>query len=300
MAYMKGRTIMELSMSLNYLQKTRRADETRALESAAEMCRNAGFRYVDYTPEFMAEDWETQAYRAREILDRAGIAVEQTHVPINRYGAYDPEAFPVYYRRVFEASKIVGAKYVVVHADEYRTTDRYDVDEIMDFTYDYLSPYVDFAAKNDMVVAVENVFEDNIRSCPQIGGKSRFTSRIDELKGIIERFNTKSVKCCWDFGHAKCAFGNDDMLDAFKEVGQYLCCTHVHDNYYGKDLHLMPFLGEIDWESHLAYMREIGYGGKLSFEFVYGRFPEKLLPVWLNSVYAVGEYMIGLFENREA
>lgn len=291
---------MKLAILLNYLNKTRNPDEQRSLEAAAQLCRNAGFEYVDYTPEYQADDWKEQAYQARETLDRLGIIVEQTHAPMNRYGAHDPEMFPVYYDRLFEASRIVGAKYVVVHADEYRTVDHYDPAEILDFTYDYLAPHVEFAAKNDMVVAIENVFEDNIRSCPQIDGKSRFTSRIDELKDIIERFNTPSVGCCWDFGHAKCAFGNDDMLDAMKEVGKYLCCTHVHDNYYGKDLHLMPFLGEIDWESHLAYMKEIDYKGKLSFELVYGRLPEKLLPMWMDNMYKVGQYMVDLFNGAEA
>ena len=47
-------------------------------------------------------------------------------------------------------------------------------------------------------------------------------------------------------------------------------------------------------------MHGVGYKGKLSFEFVYGRFPEKLLPVWLDSVRAVGKYMIGLFEGVES
>lgn len=290
---------MELSMSLNYLRKKRETNELRSLENAARMCHNAGFEFVDFTPEFVADDWREQAYKAKETFDWIGISVEQTHAPFNRYGSYDPEIFPKYYQRLFEASKIVGAKYVVVHADEYRTINHYNPDEIMDFTYDYLAPHVDYAVKNDMIVAIENVFEDNITQCPQIGGKSRFTSRIEELKGIIERFNTPSVACCWDFGHAKCAYGNDNMLNAMKEVSRYICCTHVHDNYYGKDLHLMPFLGEIDWESHLACMHNIGYQGKLSFEFVYGSFPEKILPVWLRSVHAVGEYMASLFERTE-
>ena len=89
------------------------------------------------------------------------------------------------------------------------------------------------------------------------------------------------------------------MVEAMKEVGKYVCCTHVHDNYYGKDLHLMPFLGEIDWEANMSCMREFAYKGKLSFEYVYGRFPEKILPVWMESAYAVGEYLAGLFEGTE-
>lgn len=289
---------MELSISLGYLQKVRGQETPRSLETAAALCKREGFSYVDFTPEFKTHDWLEKAHAAREILDRTGITVEQTHAPFNRYGSHDPKLFPTYYKRVFEASRILGAKYVVVHADEYRTVDRYDPKEIEDFAYDYLAPHVDFAAKHGMVVAIENVFEDDCELCPQIDGRSRFTARIDELKGLIERFNTPSVACCWDFGHASCAFGTDKMLDALKEVGKYLRCTHVHDNYYGTDLHLMPFLGDIDWESHLEYMRKIGYNGKLSFEFVYGRFPDALLPVWLDSVYATGRYMLDIFENK--
>ena len=89
------------------------------------------------------------------------------------------------------------------------------------------------------------------------------------------------------------------MLDALKTVGAHLCCTHVHDNYYGKDLHLMPFLGDIDWESHMTCLREMDYKGKLSFELVYGRFPEKLLPAWVDEVYAVGQHLLDLFNGTE-
>ena len=288
---------MELSLSLNYLLRQRGTDVLRDFEKAAALCRGAGFRFVDYSPDYIHDDWEERAGRDREILDRIGIRVEQTHAPMNRYGWYDPDFFAVCYRRLFEASRIVGAKYVVVHADEYRTTDHYDEKEILNLEYERLAPYVDYAAKHDMTVAVENLFEDVVARCPQINGKSRFTSRIGELRGIIERFNTPNAACCWDFGHAKCAFGNDGMLDALKQVGRYLVCTHVHDNYYDRDLHLMPFLGDIDWESHMAYLREAGYGGKLSFEFVYGAFPDRLLPVWLKTAYAVGECLAGIFDG---
>ena len=285
---------MELSFCLNYLLKRRGTAQPRDIAAAAALCRDAGFAYLDYSPNYTAEDWEARAHRDREILDRAGLKVEQTHAPMNRYRQYDPTLFPTYYDNLFRASEIVGAKYVVVHADEYRTTDHYDEQEIQDYAYDYLAPRVEFAEKHGMAVAIENLFEDRVPHCPQIGGKSRFTSRVGELKGLIERFNTPSVGLCWDFGHAKCAFGNEGMLDALRQVSRYLLCTHVHDNYYGRDLHLMPFLGDIDWEAHMAHLKEIGYAGKLSFELVYGSLPDPLLPIGLQTLRAVGEYMIGL------
>lgn len=287
---------MELAMSLNYLLKQRGTEEKRDFSEAVRLCAEAGFKYVDYSPDYKSADWAEKAQRDREILDAAGLIVEQTHAPFNRYGTHPEELFGTYYKNLFEASKIVGAKYVVVHADEYRTVDHYDEKEIEDFAYDYLAPHVDYAKKNGMTVAIENVFEDVIARCPQFGGKSRFTSRIHELKELIERFNDPAVRCCWDFGHASCAFGTEHMLDAMKQIGPYLCCTHVHDNYYGKDLHLTPFLGNIDWEAHMKCLKEIGYQGKFSFELVYGSWPDALIGKWLRHVYEVGEYLTGLFD----
>ena len=290
---------MELSFSLDYLRKKRECASPRSIEDMAALCRNARFRYVDYSPDFRSDEWEKFAHYDRLVLDRAEIRVEQTHAPFNRYRQHSDEAFPIYCRRLFEASKILGAKYVVVHADEYRTTSgRYDHEEILNFTYDYLAPFVEYAEKNGMVVAIENVFEDKTRHCPQIGGRSRFTSTVEELKAIIEKFNTPSVACCWDFGHAKCSFGKEGMLGAMKALGKHIVCTHVHDNYYEKDLHLMPFMGDTPWEEHLTYLKEIGYQGKLSFEFAYGSLPDELLTIWLNTVYATGEYMLSLYNSK--
>ena len=291
---------MELGMSLDYLLKKRGTTEKRDLSEAAALCRKAGFVYVDYSPDYKSADWAEKAKRDREILDRAGLIVEQTHAPFNRYGQHPEDMFGTYYKNLFEASKIVGAKYVVVHADEYRTVDHYDEKEAEDFAYEFLAPHVDYAKKNGMTVAIENVFEDSIRRCPQFDGKSRYGSRIHELKGIIERFDDPDVQCCWDFGHASCAFGADGMLEPMKEIGKYLCCTHVHDNYYEKDLHLVPFLGNVNWEAHMKALREMNYRGKFSFELVYGSCPDALMEKWLSHVHEVGEYLVGLYDAADA
>lgn len=288
---------MHLSICMNVVCRKRGESQLRSFEETAALCAQAGFRYVDYTPDFIADNWRKNALREREILERTGITVEQTHAPYNRYGAHDGKPFWQYYSRVFELSKIMGAKYVVVHADEYRTVDHYDEQEIEDYTYDYLAPYVDYAVKNGMTMAIESVFEDHIRRRPEFDGKSRYTSRLHELERIINRFNDPAVKCCWDFGHSYLAFGREGMLQAMKKLGQLICCTHVHDNYYGKDLHLLPFLGEICWEEQMTALKEIGYKGQLSFETGYERFPDALLPCWLNHAAEIGRYLIDLYNQ---
>ena len=106
-----------------------------------------------------------------------------------------------------------------------------------------------------------------------------------------------NVKCCWDFGHAKCAFGKEEMINALREVGKYVVCTHVHDNYYEKDLHLVPFLGDTDWNANMAALKAAGYAGDLSFEFVYGYLPDCLIPEWMKYVYRTGETLREMFEK---
>lgn len=285
---------MNLSINLGYVKKMRGADEMRPLSEAAALARTAGFRIVDYTPDLKRADWADNARREREILDAAGIAVEQTHAPFNRYRQYEPEAFRMMTERVYEVSAIMGAKYVVVHADECGTKMPFDERVAPNANYEYLAPYVERAQKLGLVVAIENLFED----CGDPQYKSRYTSRIDELEYIIGRFNDPAVACCWDFGHARCAFGNAQD-EAYRRVAQQVVCTHVHDNYYGKDLHLPPFLGDIDWEGMMALMKKTGYRGSLSFELVYGRYPDRLLPGYLKSVFETGEYLCELFDRQD-
>ena len=92
---------MELSLSLGYLLSIYGSDRLRSLEDAACLCKGAGFDFVDYSPICQGDAWEADVCREREILERAGLAVEQTHGPFNRYGFYSAEEFPERFRRLF-------------------------------------------------------------------------------------------------------------------------------------------------------------------------------------------------------
>ena len=290
---------MELSITFEYLQKNRAGAPDRSVAEAARIAREAGFRYVDYTPDFKCENYIEQAYADREALEKEGLQVVQSHAPFNRYGVYpSQEIFYPLLHRSFEVTKIIGAKHIVVHADEYRTVDHYDVEEITQFAYDYLAPEVDYAKKNGFSMAIENLFEDHAKTCVDIDGCSRFCSRVNEQISIIDRFgDPETVYGCWDFGHAACSFGYENMLGELKKLGSRLRSTHVHDNSKQRDLHMMPFLGNIDWESHMQYMGESGYPGALSLEFVYGSFSDEVLPTWLRMAYSVGQNLISMYNK---
>ena len=146
-----------------------------------------------------------------------------------------------------------------------------------------------------MDVAFENLFEDHCFE--EIDGCSRYCSRVEEILCLLERFKGAPVSCCWDFGHAKCAYGTDKMLGALEKAAPHVSCTHVHDNYYGHDLHILPFMGETDWEAHMALLKRQGYQGQMTFEFVYGRFPDALMPAFMTMAAQTGRYLIDLFDR---
>ena len=287
---------MELSISLEYVMKGKAARSGRDIETSASLLSEAGIHYVDYTNDYNASDCLENAAHDREILDRYGISVEQSHAPFNRYGSYATnEEFMSRFSASFECARILGAKYMVVHADELHPLgDIWDVDEHIRRNVEYLTPYAEYCRKNGMIMAIENLFEDKTWRVPQVEGKSRFTSRIEEQIGLIDAFHDSSVAACWDFGHACCSFGKDDMTSALRQLGNRLVCTHVHDNNYRQDMHLVPFFGEIDWKAQMRTLKEISYNGKLSFELVYGHIPDSAVKTFLKYVTEVGRELLTL------
>ena len=126
----------------------------------------------------------------------------------------------------------------------------------------------------------------------------------EELLGIIEGLNgTSEVRennpagCCWDFGHGRMFF-DDESAKELEKVVPHLLCTHVHDNR-ARDDHQPPFTGKMDWPPLMKVLRDGGYRGNLSLELHYGRFPERVLPAYLNFCRAAGEELIRMVTDGE-
>jgi len=280
---------MELSINLSHFFSRRAGKPDRTFDEVLPLVANAGFSYLDYTPNYRRPDFVDNAKRESEMLNACHVQVEQGHAPFNRYRTMPVDEFPTLFHRSFVTAAAVGAKYMVIHADEYHVTDHYDAKEIIEFAYDYIAPELEYAKKFGMKIAIENLFEDVPKGCQMIDGKCRFTSRVEEVIAMIERFNDPDVVCCWDFGHGAVSYGYEKNLDALRAVEKYLHCTHVHDNMFGKDAHLMPFTGKINWEANMKLLREMNYTDKLSFELVYDRMTDEILPSWLSFAKSVGD-----------
>jgi sugar phosphate isomerase/epimerase len=261
---------MEFSICIDYIAKT------MPMERAAQIVSAAGFTALDYTPPVQEDNWEEIMAQHMQFFADNNLHVHQTHAPFNRYNRCG-DKLPLYIERTLQASVAMNASYMIAHGDEFNFKEmQYTPEKALEFNYELFAPFVEKASKAGLGVAFENVFED--------ANRPRFCSDVAELKALIQRFNSPTVSCCWDFGHAHVAYGKKQP-EQLKEIAELVTCTHVHDNYYGKDLHLPPFLGEIDWVACMEQLKNVSYKGNLNFEFVYGAIPESLMEGYLKSFY---------------
>lgn len=276
---------MKIGMNPSYLMKK------IPFEKVLEFLAKHGMTEMDYQPNYRRDDWESNAYKEIDAIAKAGLSIHQTHSPYNRYGTDTPENYKIYLERLFRETEMAGAKYMVVHGDEFDFDNmEYTPEKALNYNYELFAPYVERAAKSGIKVAFETVFEDELAN-----GKMapRFCSDIDDLMAMIDKFNADNVCCCWDFGHAGLSFGEKHEENILK-MGSLIECTHVQDYGHNDDLHLPPFLGENDWDACMKALKKTGYKGNLTYEMVYGVIPEALGDAFVAYLKETGEVLKSL------
>ena len=289
---------MNLSVNAEYLKRTRDPRVTRTPMECFRICREAGFRTVAYFPDFASDGWEKEANGAAEAASALGMTIDQVHAPYNFYAHCPLEVFREQLDRSLVAAKRMGCTYLVFHGDEYHPMpgEAFDADLALRTVYEIFAPYADQALKLGVTPVFENAFEDHHRVSPR--ERSHFCGELSELLALLERFDDRRIGCCWDFGHGKLGRGSDELhAQAIRTLGKRIVCTHVHDNYYKKDLHLPPFMGEADWNLLMRTMKEIGYEGNLTFEIGYSNLDDRLVADFMKNLYITGDILMEMMER---
>ena len=284
---------MNLSVNAEYLKRTRDPLVKRDPMECFRICREAGFRTVSYFPDFTSDEWEREVDRAAEARAVLGMTVDQVHAPYNFYAHRPLEIFREQLGRSIVAAKRMGASYLIFHGDEYHPGrgEAYDADLALNTVYEIFAPYVEETLKNGMTPVFENAFEDHHRV--SLTERSHFCGELSELIALLDRFCDPRIGCCWDFGHGKLALENDERhAEAIRTLGSRIVCTHVHDNYYKKDLHLPPFMGDADWGSLMRAVKDIGYRGDLTFEIGYSNLDNRLVANFMQTLHRTGEILL--------
>ena len=250
-----------------------------------KMIADAGFDCVDYTffnisgnsPEWLlSDDYLKNAENTAKLLKEFGLSCYQTHAPFTIFKDTPlNDSNPTYKGviRSLEYSAILGAKCCVVHA----INPEFGMD-VVKFNQPFYADLAAVAKKTGVKIAIENLFRIDPTTNCYIGR----LSDPDELCRLISELPEDCFTVCLDTGHAAmCGIEPDEFLNKIPKG--MVTALHVHDNNRKNDLHLLPYLCNIDWAKFLAALKEYGFKDVFNLEIVhfFDRMPVELWPAAL-------------------
>lgn len=269
-------------------------------EKAFEMAKAAGFEYVNYDiagiedePDFV-NDHCAYARKIRGYLDKYGLKCKLTHAPyFMKYGQAFDESVVQYVEivRAIEATAIIGAPTVVVHAITVEPNE--DVD-FMEYNLEFYRSLIPYCEKFNVKIAIENLCRRD-EKCKTIRGKLGTPKEMIEM---ITKLDSPWFTVCVDVGHAA-ATGTEPQDYIRKLPKGMLGAVHIHDTDYLGDRHMLPYCSELNWSAIMKALKEVEYDGDLYYEIItfLRHFPDELYPDALNFARKVGEHLVAEFNK---
>ncbi len=198
----------------------------------------------------------------RKKLDEIGLICNQAHAPFDlRFN--EPLSIDCdNYRAIvhaMESAAILGAESIVVHA-----MDTYDMENIVEFNYEYYKSLEPYCKKFGIKVAIENIFSGPRDEKTGFYSNKRFGTPELLLK-IIKMLNSPWFVICVDIGHASLTgYEPQDFIRGLKECPPSI--LHVQDTDYYNDCHVLPYCGKLNWNEITKSLSEVGYNGELTLE----------------------------------
>ncbi len=207
--------------------------------------------------------------------------------------------------RSIEVCGFLGIENLVVHTIPTETKE-----EAIPVNVAYFSQFIPLLEKTGVNFCIENLGNFN--------DIHHYFKTADALNELVDNFNHKNFKICWDTGHGNLT--NLDQYENVTKIGSRLGCVHVHDNYYpifvpgeqyAFDGHNFPLFGNINFDAFIQALIDIGYKGTFNLEtdtpnrrghrdFVYkGEVTLKLKPIPFEIreksdelLFTIGKYML--------
>ena len=237
-------------------------------------------------------DWREELARQRQVLDAGGISVPVTHDAWFLMGQVDAQEVArkeEMVRNSVEASRILGARRMVVHTQSVYDSQGYNAEKTWEYNLAFLSQLGELAARDGLGLDVENLFP--------IEGLIEFSSRAQELAELMLRLNDPMFGICWDLGHANMA--KEEHLQVLDTVAPWLRLIHAADNKANADEHQIPGYGTVPWTAVMARLKGLGFAGDLTLSvrtFAYPSLPEQRVEA-LRLLYAVGNDLIRMYNE---
>lgn len=261
------------------------------------LCAAAGYRVIDfsfhdlttYDSPFLTEEWQGYIEGVKSVVQQTGVTISQAHAPV--YDFCNPQVDSEYQdellRRTIIASEMFGVRWLVMHPSTMPDTARI-VQASREKNIRFFTRWVDFAAKHHVGIAVENMWDLNIRP------KRLYCDNVDELIDLVD--SVPDLGVCWDLEHGEIM--QQDLASALEAIGDRLKVTHVSDYTDADNIHLLPYLGVIDWPKLMRTLALSSYSGDFNYELQHylRTMPESLVPLALKLSVDVGESLIAEYD----
>ena len=268
----------------------------RAAEAGFESMNLSLFTMHRGNNPFYGDDWREAAETIRNEAEKCGIVFSQSHVPYRSLSvkhdiemAKAPgglEFFSNISLRSVEISKIVGCSWAVIHPMDDPNAGFGDHEAQIEHNLRIFDREIEAAHKFNVGLAFENLYD--------LPKRRRFGVQAAELKKFIDRVNSPLVGACWDLGHAN--MGTSDQVESILLLGEKITALHVHDNNGKDDLHMIPFMGNIQWERVMHAMYEGGCKADLMLELDPTNMPECLLLEEARMAHRACEHLVSLYK----
>ena len=165
---------------------------------------------------------------------------------------------------------------------------------------DYYGSLLPYAERFGVKIGVENMWRnDPLRryiSIDTCSTEAEFIRYVDTL-------NSEYAVACLDVGHALLPYNmNGTVGDFIRALGRdRLKALHIHDNDYVNDLHLLPYLGKLDWDDITKALGEIDYTGDFTYEVadaLFANAPANITAAAINLWGTVGKDLVRKVEEN--
>lgn len=228
--------------------------------------KKAGFDAFDFTiSDSLKKGYDEYKKHIEEIKEHSkklALPCVQTHAP--EPFVYDEKTVELLIRSI-EYSAILGAEVCVVHPlrSMLDTGIMYyeNHEEIFAENKKLFGKLIPAAKKFKVKIAIENMFGMDLNRNIYIANTCSHT--ID-FQRYIDFFNTEYITACFDIGHA--ALVSEVPSDMIVKMGDRIGALHVQDVDFVHDLHTLPYMGGLDWDSICKALKKINYSGNFVFE----------------------------------
>jgi L-ribulose-5-phosphate 3-epimerase len=225
------------------------------------MIRQAGFEVIALGGTAEHSGYHTAEGRdeIRKLIEENGLKINSVHAPVaGRNNFADSEGWlcaldeakrreAVYQTKIaIDAAFDLGVGIVVVHSGV-GSPEKNTQSRIIAKGVESVCALLEYSLDKGVKIAVENTTGPN--SAPV-------------LEGILAECSGDPVGFCYDIGHENV---NGTCFQELEKFGDRLLTVHLHDNW-GRDSHVLPYEGDIDWDGFKRVFHSLDYSGDLLLE----------------------------------